>query len=234
MTKMDEAYRFRFSHLSIKWRLLAGVARMGLPAGIQSSLQAIGSLVVQSYTNSFSPYAIAGIGAGMRLDQFIGMPCNALGLAMTTFIGQNVGAQQYKRTHRAVGLSVLASVIYVLVFGTLMYFIAEPMVSIFSTDPEVIYYGSGFLHVIMPVYILMGLSQLFGGIIRGYGYSISAMISMLAGYLGARQIWLFVTINYIAHDVQYLYWCYPVGWGVSAVTMVVIYLFVIRKKFREA
>ena len=233
MMRLDDEYRFRFSHMRIKWNYLGEVARLGLPAGIQSSLTAIGALIVQTYTNSFSEVAIAGISSAMRIDQFAGMLCNALGLAMTTFIGQNLGAGKNDRAHRAVGISTLVAMVYVIVISIPMYIFAPQLVSIFSLDAEVIQYGTGFLRVIMPVYTMMALNQLYGGILRGFRYSITAMVCVIVGYLVIRQAWLFITLNYIEHNVQYLYWCYPAGWIGASVPMVFIYLVFIRRKFRS-
>lgn len=231
MMQMDEQYRFRFRDLMIDWKLLGEVAKLGLPAGLQSSLQSIGALVVQSYTNSFSFHAIAGIGSGMRIDQFAGMACNSLGLAMTTFIGQNIGAKKYGRTHMSVGASVIIASVYIIIVSIPAYFFAEPLVGIFSPDPEVIMYGSGFLRTIMPLYLFMGLNQLFNGILRGYGYSLTSMICSLTSFIGIRQLWLYVTLNYVAHDVRYLYWCYPLTWFTSLLSLVLVYLIRIRKKY---
>ena len=233
MMKLDDEYRFRFSHMMIKWNYLGEVAKLGLPAGIQSSLTAIGALIVQTYTNSFSEVAIAGIGSAMRIDQFAGMLCNALGLAMTTFIGQNLGAGKNDRAHKAVGVSTIVALVYVIIVSIPMYIFAPQLVSIFSLDAEVIEYGTGFLRVIMPVYTMMALNQLYGGILRGFRYSISAMVCVIVGYLAIRQGWLFVTLNFIEHNVQYLYWCYPVGWAGASIPMIFIYLVFIRRKFKS-
>jgi len=228
---MDEAYRFHFSHLCIRWSLLGEVVRLGLPAGIQSSITAISNLYIQQYINSFSAVAIAGIGSAMRIDQFAGMVCFTLGLAMTTFIGQNIGAGRYDRTHKSVLISFISCAVWVFFVGSLIFIFSDSLVRVFSPDPEVIKYGSGMLHVIMPFYLTMGTMGLFGGILRGYRYSISSMVCTIVGMVACRQIWLAITLNHIAHDIRFVYFGYPVGWICSLVPMVLIYLISIRGKY---
>ncbi|MCD8014894.1 MAG: MATE family efflux transporter [Lachnospiraceae bacterium] len=229
MMQSDVRYRFSFRELKILGNLLGEIVRMGLPAGIQACVTSLSSMFLQRYINGFSSAAIAGIGSAMRIDQFAGMPCNALGLAMTTYIGQNLGAKKPERARKGVRLSLAAAFTMVVVVGIPSYFFAEELVGIFSSDPEVIQYGAGMLHVIMPVYLVMGFQMLFGGIIRGYGYSQETMCITLGGIVVVRQLWLAVALHF-DHNIKWIYWGYPIGWGVTALLMLLFYLFVILKK----
>lgn len=229
--QLDPEYRFRFSHIMVDWRLLGEVAALGVPAGLQTSITAISNIFVQRYINSFSAYAIAGVGSAMRVDQFAGMPCMTLGLAMTTFIGQNIGAGRNDRANRAVGISVLISIGFVVIISIPAYIFAPQLIRIFSPDAEVITYGTGMLRVIMPLYIFMGLNGLIGGVLRGYGYSFTSMICSICGMVAMRQIWLYITLHFIAHDIMFVYYGYPVGWVCSFLPQLIIYLTRIRKKY---
>ena len=229
--KLDDEFRFRFSHLMIDWKLLGEIAALGIPAGLQTSITAISNIFVQRYINSFSAYAIAGVGSAMRIDQFTGMPCMTLGLAMTTFIAQNVGGGRNDRANRSVGISMLASIAFVIILSIPTYIFAPSLIRLFSPDPDVITYGTGMLKTIMPLYIFMGLNGLMGGVLRGYRYSLTAMVLTIIGMVAARQIWLFVTLNFIAHDITFVYYGYPVGWFCSSMLLLMFYLFRIRKKY---
>ena len=233
LKKLPEEYRFNTSKLKIDRHILGEVIRLGLPAGIQASITSLSSMYIQRYINSFSPAAIAGIGSGMKIDQFAGMPCQSFGLAITTYIGQNIGAGKYDRTHKGVGVSVLVVAAEIIVLSIPIYFFAPQLVRVFGADPEMIEYGAGFLKVIMPLYLIMGASMLFGGVVRGYGYSMYSMLATIFGFVVVRQIWLAITLN-IAHEINYIYYCYPIGWAASALSLVLFYLFVIRKKFTAA
>lgn len=230
MMKMDEAYCFRFHKLKIHGRLLKEVIRLGLPAGLQSSITGLSNMYLQRYMNTFSTAAISGIGSAMKIDQFAGMPCNALGLAMTTFISQNIGAGKPKRARQGNRIAAIAVLIMVAIVGIPVYFFADSLVGLFGKDPAMIGYGVGMLKVIMPVYLTMGMQMLFGGIIRGYGYSTMTMLFSLFGMVAVRQIFLAISLN-IHHEVSYIYWGYPIGWTASLILMLGFYFLVVCKKY---
>ncbi len=230
MMSMDMRYCFSFREMGLDGSLLKEIVYLGLPAGVQASVIALSAIFLQRYVNSFSSAAIAGLGSAMRIDSFAAMPCIALGLAMTTYIGQNTGAKRYERARKGISISLAAMAVMVAAVAIPAYFFAVQLLGIFSTDPEVVYYGVRMLRTIMPLYFLMGLNHLLGGIIRGYGYSLAAMLATLGGIVAARQIWLAVTLH-ISHDIQLIYWGYPLGWAVAALTLVIFYLRVIRRKY---
>ena len=231
MTKLPEPYCFKPSKMKIDLSILKQIARLGLPAGVQSSVVSIAMIFVQRYINDFGAVYIAGIGAGMRIDQFAGMPCQALGLAMTTYIGQNVGARKYERTHTGIGIAFAAVIIQILALGIPMYIFAPKLARIFGSDPEVIKVCTLFLRTILPLYLFMGLNGLMGGIVRGYGYSIYAMTATLIGMVVIRQIWFTVSLR-INHVITNIIIGYPIGWICSFTLLFLFYLFYIRKRFR--
>jgi Na+-driven multidrug efflux pump len=75
--------------------------------------------------------------------------------------------------------------------------------------------------------------MLFGGIIRGYGYSLLTMIFSLTGMVAIRQIWLAISLH-ISHEVSHIYWGYPIGWISTLVPMLVFYFAVILRKYGKA
>ena len=228
--QMDERYAFRFRKMRISWSILKEVMNLGLPAGLQSSITALSAIYLQRYINSFSPAAIAGIGSAIRIDQFAGMPCNAMGLAMTTFIGQNMGPKKYDRTHKGIAAGMLVVVAVVVVFGIPIYFYAPWLMRIFGEDGDMIMYGTGMIHTLMPVYLIQGGNQLFGGVVRGYGYSKVSMLSTIFGMVVVRQIWFGVTLHF-DHVIENVYRGYPIGWLAALLPLLLFYFFVIRKKY---
>jgi Na+-driven multidrug efflux pump len=152
---------------------------------------------------------------------------------MTTFIGQNMGAGKPERAREGTKLAYLAVVVETVVVCVPIYFFADKLVGLFGKDPEMIAYGVGFLTTIMPVYLIMGTQMLFGGIIRGYGYSIQAMIFSILGMVAVRQIWLAVSMS-ISHTVTNIYLGYPLGWTATAISMLLFYFIKIRPQTMKA
>ncbi len=232
MMGMNPAYRFSFRQMHIDFQILKKIIALGLPAGIQSSITSLSNIYLQHYINQFSAAAIAGIGSAMKIDQFAGMPCNAMGLAMTTYIGQNLGAQKPDRARKGVRIATVAMAVCVSAVGIPIFFFAKQLMSIFGNDEAMIQYGVGMLHTIMSVYLIMGFQMLYGGIIRGYGYSRETMFMAIGGMVVVRQIWLAVSLG-MNFQISNIYLCYPIGWAATAVPMLLFYLFVICKKYNS-
>lgn len=232
MMGSDERYRFRWGRLALDRKTLGQIAVLGLPAGLQASISSLSTLYLQQYINTFSPAAIAGVGSSMKVDQFAGMPCQALGLAMTTFISQNMGAGKADRARRGVRVSCVAVVLIVAVTSVPLYVFAPNVIGIFGSDPEMIAYGAGLLHVIMPIYLVMGLIHLFGGITRGYGWSISTMAISVGGMVVLRQLFLAVALE-SNYSIETIYMGYPVGWIATLAPLLMLYFHIVHKVRRE-
>lgn len=233
MGQLPESYRFRFKEMAMDGSLLRQINSLGLPSGLQNSVIFLSAIFIQRYINQFGSAAIAGVGAGMRIDQFAGMPCHSLGLAMTTYIGQNVGARRYDRTHKGIGISVAMVAVIVGVLAVPMYIFAPSLARIFGSDPAMIEVCTVFLRTILPLYFFMGLNGLAGCIIRGYGYSLIAMIISIFGIVVVRQVWLAVTMG-MNPVITNIFVGYPIGWIASVVPALVFYLLVIRKRYRAS
>ena len=139
MLRTDDVYKLHPKKLlHMDGHMMKEIAALGFPAAIQSSLISISNLFVQRYINSFGSSAMAGIGAAKKIDRFVGMIAQSLGLATTTFVSQNVGAEKYDeayrqgyRSHRAALLISMS----VCVIGVLL---RAQLIGIFTDDPEVI------------------------------------------------------------------------------------------------
>lgn len=228
----DDRYRFRVRELSIDLRLLREIVGLGLPAAVQGCISGISNVYVQRYINGFGSYAIAGIGSAQKIDQFAGMSSQALGMGITNYIGQNIGAGKRDRVEKGIRVVVLYSLIIIGLTSIPVYIFASPLMHIFSKDENVILVGIGMLHVIMPFYEMMGFSNVFAGILRGFGKSGTVMIMSLFGMVVCRQIYLAVGLK-LFYNIKTVYYGYPLGWSCGAVPMILFYLFVIRKRWNR-
>jgi putative MATE family efflux protein len=231
MLKTDDVYRLYPSRLMRMDReMLSAIASLGFPAAIQSSLISISNLFVQRYINSFGSAAMAGIGAAKRIDRFVGMIAQCLGLATATFVAQNVGARKYERAFKGIRTALAVCAVYVLVVGSVVYTNAEFFVSIFIEKPEAIAYGASMVHVMIPFYYCQSLNNVFANAVRGFGKSFVVMLCSILGMIGCRQLFLFFAMrqNYV---VQNVYFAYPFGWACAAVSVMIYYFVKIRPKY---
>ncbi len=228
----EEMYKLVPSHLfHIKADILKEVVLIGMPAAIQSSLVSISNLFVQRYINGFGSAAMAGIGAAKKVDRFVGMIAQCLGLSTSTFVSQNVGAKQYSRASKGIKICLLICAVYVLTVGTTVYLSARPLIGLFTKDEEAIGFGIAMVHVMMPFYYFQSANQIFSNAVRGYGKSIVVMICSIVGMIVCRQIFLAVALG-IVHDVRLVYVGFPVGWLFAALFVFIYYMAVIRRKVK--
>jgi Na+-driven multidrug efflux pump len=159
-----------------------------------------------------------------KIDQFILLPMQSMSLSTTTFVGQNMGANNIKRartgTHRAVIISL--AVTAVLVVPVMIF--AGQLIPLFNTDPNVIMYGKLFIRIISPFYLLCVVNQIYAGSLRGAGDTKTPTVIMLLSFVVFRQIYLFVTSKLIGTVIPVAFG-YPAGWLLCSIVIFIYYKF---------
>lgn len=212
---------------------LATVIRLGLPAGLQSSLFAISNVIIVSSINSFNSDAIiSGNGAAHSLEGLLSSITGAFGTTSINFIGQNSGAHKLDRVKKAyfACLGCMAAVTASL--SGLFYLFRESLLSLYITDnPEAITYGVIRMTYINLFYVLLGLMDTTTSALRGLGYSFIPMIITLMGACGLRILWVY-TIFQIPqyHTLHCLFQSYPVSWILTFSVEIVLFLLICKKK----
>jgi putative MATE family efflux protein len=232
MRRMDARCRLEWRALRIHRDLLGEILRMGIPAGLQASLIAISNIFVNRYTNGFSSELMAGVGVAQKVDRFAMMPCQSLGLAATTYISQNLGAQRTERIKKGLASCLLLGVVCVAAIGALIGFNAAGIMRLFNRDAQVVAYGAGMMRVCAPMYVFPLVAQIACGTLRAYGYSRQVTMLSLLGMVVIRQIYLAVLLHLIPSP-SVIFWGYPVGWC-SDTFLQLLLGFVVYRRHRRA
>ena len=215
--------------LSIDWHTVKRIMRVGLPAGVQSTLFSISNVVIQSSINSFGSSVIAGSSASGNIEGFIYVCTNAFHQAALTFVSQNHGAGQHKRVTRTAILCLSYGVCINVILGNLIYHFGAPLVSLYAPgETEVIEQALIRLSYIAVFYFLCAFMDIMVGILRGLGQSVIPMIVSLIGSCAFRLLWI-ATIFQIYPTPSCLYISYPISWTITALAHVTFF-FIIRKK----
>ena len=214
--------RFEPKKTRIERRSLSMILRIGIPAGLQSSMFSISNVLIQSAINSFGAAAIAGNTAAASIEGFATTVSNSISQAALTFSSQNMGAEKYARVRRVLLVCLAATFVGGLTLGLLIYTFGTPLLALFNTDPAVIASGLVRVRHNMPLYVLFCMQDTFVGQLRGVGYSLLPTITSLSGICLLRVVWL-----YTAFDTLYL--SYPVSWAATLFALVVCYAVVVRK-----
>lgn len=156
-------------------RITMKTIRLGLPSGLTQAIFSMAAIVVQALTNSFGTNVIACAIVVMRVDGFAMMPNFTFGMAMTTFVGQNVGARRLDRVQEGVKKGVTAGLIIAatLVAGILLF--GENLMRMFTSTEEVVQLGVHMMRILAIGYIAMAVTQSLSGVMRGAGDTITPM-----------------------------------------------------------
>ena len=170
--------KFDLLHLKREdWKLDWGYSRylliMGLPMGLQYSITAIGSVILQASVNTLGSTAVASMTAGSRISMFVVCPFDALGSTMATFGGQNVGAGRLDRLGRGLRSAVILGAIYSALILVILIFFGRDLILLFVSAKEaaVIAQAKQFLVTNAAFYLMLALVNIVRFLIQGMGFS---------------------------------------------------------------
>ena len=202
--------------------LFRQIMGIGLPAGIQMSLVAVGSMVIMSKVNSYGEAYTAGYNVGYRLDQLAFLPVQSLSNAVTAFVGQNIGAKRLDRARRGVRVTVGSAVVWSLAMTALLIPCGPFFISIFSQTPAVIDAGAAYLQGIMPFYVLFAVFFTLNNAMRGSGESVFPMVNTILSLILLRVPSVYLMADRFGPD--FMYYGFGVGWAVGFAATVAYYL----------
>ena len=214
--------------LSIHKGTMMQILRIGLPAGLQSTVFSLSNVVIQSAINSFGSVVVAGNSAASNIEGFVYISMNAFSQAAVTFTSQNMGARRYENLDRVLGCCMLCVGITGIVMGVGATLLGGPLLGIYSPDPAVIAAGIQRLQIVCFTYMLCGCMEVLANTLRGMGYSVLPMVVSLMGSCVLRLIWV-ATIFQLFRTTSMLYISYPVTWVLTTLTHFICLLIVRRK-----
>ncbi|MGI6577800.1 MAG: MATE family efflux transporter [Eubacteriales bacterium] len=186
--------RFNFKKMKIDWQIAKIILKLGLPSGIQSMAMSLGSMIIQSFANRFGSTFIAANNSVMRADGFAILPMMAIGSALTTFVGQNIGAGKIDRAKKGIKSSALIIIGIGVIMGAVMWFNGSYVIRAFTDDPIVLEIGERGIRTIAWFYSFIGLEFAFAGAMRGAGASVAPMVTTLSANLCRIPIAYFLAV----------------------------------------
>ena len=225
LIKTDAPYRLELKKLRIHKSKLLEIIKIGLPAGMQGAVFSISNVLIQSSINSFGSTVMAGSTAASNIENFVYTAMNALYQTALSFTGQNVGGGKYNRIGKIMRICVLDVTAIGILLGGGAYLCGSTLLSIYTSDPQVIQYGLERMMFVCLPYFLCGIMDTLVGSLRGMGYSIMPMIVSLTGACALRIVWI-MTIFQMNPTLSTLFLSYPVSWFVTALAHFICYLIV--------
>lgn len=218
----DEEYRIDIRDIRFNGRMLRMIVNYGLPSGLQNSVIAIANVVVQSNINAFGTMAMSGLGAYGKIEGFAFLPIVSFNIALTTFVGQNLGAGEYERTKRGARFGVLCAVIMAEIIGALFYVFAPTLIGCFTSEPRAIAFGVEKTHICALFFCLLAASHSLSAVLRGAGRAVVPMVAMLSFWCVVRVAFLKIAVP-IFKVIAVVNWVYPLTWLLSTVFLTIYY-----------
>lgn len=228
LLKSPEGYRLSFKKLKIYPELLGKIVKIGLPAGLQSTVINISNAMLQSSVNSFGSNAMAGYTAANNLFGFMYTSANAVTQGCMSFTSQNMGVKKYGRMKKVLFYCLILETVICLLLGSVAYFFGDKILKIYSDVPEVIDCGVEILSLTTLTYFICGYMDCIPGALRGMGHSAVPMILSVIGTVGMRILWIYGVFPH-NHDLKFLFICYPLSWIATVLFQSMCYFFISRR-----
>ncbi|MCD7837089.1 MAG: MATE family efflux transporter [Lachnospiraceae bacterium] len=222
LTMEKRNYRIQWRRVRLHKNILRQIITVGLPAALQMMITSFSNVFVQSYINKFGSAAMAGWSSYGKIDKVCMLPIQSVGLSVTTFVGQNLGAGKADRAKKGTGVGIRICLVTAVVLIIPTWIFAPQLVGLFNGDEEVLYYGALFMRLLMPFYIAICANQVYAGSLRGAGNSTAPMIIMMSCFILFRQIYLFA-MSRITDSVIPIALGYPMGWVLCSIIMTIYY-----------
>ena len=220
-------FKLEFWKLRITPVFLGRIMRVGLPAGLQGVVFSFSNVCLQSAINSLGSATVAASAAALTYEFIVYYWLNSFSHACVTFVGQNYGAKNLERCRSAVRWTILLATTSTFTLSMLCCYFAKPLLSLYTSDPEIIATGSIRMYVVVGVLFINVFLDVFSGALRGMGQSLAPALTCVVGVCGIRILWvIFVFPQY--RSFASLMVVYPVSWIVTITVLAGIYIYRVK------
>lgn len=224
LMKTDDMYKLEWKKVRIDQRMLQRIVRIGIPAGMQSVMYNISNVIIQAGVNTLGTDNVTAWATYGKVDGLYWMMINALGISVTTFVGQNFGAGRLDRVRKGAGACMVIGVALTASVGVVLYNGGHLLVELFTTDQQVQAISMDLLHFMVPTFITYIAIEILSGTLRGVGDAWMPLIITGIGVCAVRVLWImFVLPHY--HTIIGAAFCYPLTWSLTTVAFVIYYYF---------
>lgn len=224
LMKKGQVYSVYISKLGIDWEIFKLILKYGIPSGVQNSVIGFANIIVQSQINTFGYQAMAAFGTYSKIEGFAFLPIMSFNMAITTFVGQNLGAGFKERAKKGATFGIIMSVVMAALIGVLFYLFAPQLIGLFDSSAAVVSMGTKQVCVEAFFYAALAFSHSIAAVCRGAGKAIVPMMVMLGVWCVFRILYI-IAVMKIFNDIKYVYMAYPITWSISTIIFLFYYLF---------
>lgn len=231
LLRTKDSYRLVIRKMRLNLFMVMRIVRIGLPAGLQSVMYSASNIIIQSSVNSLGTDTVAAWTAYSKIDSVYWMIISALGISITTFVGQNYGAGKLDRVKRGIYVCLGLSFLITAILSVTLYLGGGYIYLMFTADAAVIAKGMEILHFLVPAFATYVCIEVLSGALRGTGDCWIPMIMTAVGVCALRVLWILVAVP-LKPDILTVVFSYPLTWSITSILFLVyFYCFSSLKKF---
>ena len=229
LMRSNDSYKLVLRRIRFDAQLLGKIVRIGIPAGLQSTMYTLSNILIQAAINGFGKDAASAWAAYGKIDVLFWMTMNSLGTAVTTFAGQNYGVGRYDRVRNSARQGAVIAVILTVPLSILLYIYGDWILRIFVKNEEVIRIGTQMIRFLAPFYVVYIGVEIFSGVLRGMGDAFIPMIITMSGVCVLRVVWILVAFP-MHKTIEMVEFSYPLTWTTTSILFLIYYNIFIRKR----
>ena len=222
LSRGTEEYRLTLRDLQLKGVYLVNMLRLGVPAGLQSSMYSISNMIIQVAVNSLGTIVVASWAMSGKTDGLYWAVSSAMGAAITSFIAQNHGAGRADRVRQCVrqGLAIL----FLITVGvsTLLMLAGIPVLRVLTPDEEVVRTTYTIMSYFVPFYFTWVLVEVLSAVLRGVGDAVIPVVIIGVGIALFRVIWILTVFSWFG-TLFSLCLSYTVSWTITSIALLIYY-----------
>ena len=222
LMRTREDYRLSLKELKLRGVYLTNMFRLGLPSGLQNAMYGVSNMIVQIGVNSLGTVVVASWAMTSKTDGIFWAVSNALGAAITSFVGQNLGAGRRDRVKLCVKQGMILSFSIAVGLSALIMLAAKPLLHILTTDQAVIATTYEMMTYFVPFYFTWTLIEVLSAVLRGAGDAVRPVIIIGLGVCLFRIIWILTVFRWF-HTLPILCYCYAVSWVITGLAILIYY-----------
>lgn len=222
LLRTKESYRLSLTELKLKGVYLRNMLRLGIPSGLQSSMYAVSNMIIQVGVNSLGTVVVASWAMSGKTDGIFWAVSNALGAAITSFIGQNLGAGRQDRVKLCVKQGLILAFSVTVSLSALIMLLGRPLLHILTEDQAVIDTTYQIMTYFVPFYFTWTLIEVLSAVLRGAGDAVRPVVIIGLGICLLRILWILTLFQWF-HTLLVLSLCYVVSWVVTSTAMTIYY-----------
>jgi len=222
LTHGDQVYHLSFRDLGIKGVYLTNMLRLGIPAGLQSSMYSISNMIIQVAVNSLGTVVVASWAMSGKTDGFYWAISNAIGTAITSFIAQNYGAGRTDRVRQCVRQGLIMHFLITAVVSVILMLTAIPVLRLLTPDEAVVQTTYQVMSYFVPFYFTWVLVEVLSAVLRGAGDAVWPAVIIGIGICLFRVIWILTVFAYYGTLLS-LCLSYTVSWTITSIALLIYY-----------